>query len=160
MSGEEACRAAMSSTLSTQGLSTESFAALSLPIVRQQTRRMGDWREDRAREIRTQLNPQDEGSLWVLFLDDPHGPPLLATPIEGAMDEMDGQLAGNLAMIINKVGSKAVLLAVPRRRGTPHKHDRQLWRDMQELLADSSIELLDLLVVGPRHTWSAREAPE
>jgi DNA repair protein RadC len=76
------------------------------------------------------------------------------------MDQIDRQLAVNLAMLINEVGSKAVLLAVPRQRGTPHEPDRQLWRDMQELLAHSPIELLDLLVVGPRHTWSAREALE
>ena len=158
MSGEEACRAAVSSTLSIPRLSTGSFVALSLATVRPQTRGMGGWREERAREIRTQLSRWDEGSLWVLFLDDPHGAPLLATPIEGAMDEIDRQLAVNLAMLINEVGSKAVLLAVPRRRGTPAEADRQLWQRMRQLLADSPVELLDLLVVGSRHTWSACEA--
>lgn len=118
---------------------------------------MRDWREARADEIRAELDPRDEGSLWVLFFDDPHGSPLLATHIEGAMDQMDRQLETNLAMIINEVRPKAVLLAIPRRRGTPADPDRQLWQNLQELLAGSPVELLDLLVVGASHTWSARE---
>ena len=117
---------------------------------------MDHWREQRAKQIRTELRPRDEGSLWVLFLDDPHGAPLLATPIEGAMDELDRQLAENLAMVINSVGSAAVLLAVPRRRGLPAEPDHHLWQLMCELLADSPVKLLDLLVVGSRSTWSAR----
>lgn len=157
MSGEEARRAAVSSTLSMRGLSTGLFTALSMASVGPHTRGMGGWREQRGQEIRTQLNRRDEGSLWVLFLDDPHGAPLLATPIEGAMGQVDRHLAVNLAMLINKVGSKAVLLAVPRRRGTPAEPDRQLWRDLQELLASSPVELLDLLVVGTHHSWSARD---
>jgi hypothetical protein len=119
---------------------------------------MTDWREERARDVRIQMGRRDEGSLWVLFLDDPHGAPLLAMPIAGAMDQLDDLLAVNLAMLINEVGSKAVLLAVPRRRGTPAAPDRQLWLHMQQLLAGSAVELIDLLVVGSRDTWSAREA--
>jgi len=118
----------------------------------------GRWQDQRAREIRTQLDRGDEGSLWVLFLDDPHGTALLATPFEDAMDQVDRQLTASLATLIKEVGSKAVLLAVPRRRGIPQEPDRRLWREMQELLADWPIELLDLLVVGALHTWSAREA--
>lgn len=119
---------------------------------------MDAWREERAREIRAQLKPQDEASLWVLFLDDPHGAPILAAPIEGAMDHLDRQLLVNLAMVIDNVGSKAVLLAIPRRGGTLEEADRQLWQDIQKLLADSPVELLDLLVVASTKLWSARDS--
>lgn len=119
---------------------------------------MDSWHEERAREIRTALQPQDEGSLWVLFFDDPREAPLLAAPLEGAMSKIDHQLAVNLAMVINEVGSHAVLLAVPRRRGLPAEPDHRLWQQLCELLAHSPVEVLDLLVVGSEGLWSARKA--
>ncbi len=123
-----------------------------------QTDGVDGWRDDRVREIRTQLTREDEGALWVLFLDDPHGSPLLATPFHDAMEQMDRQLMANLAGVIKEVGSKAVLLAVPRQQGAPLKADRLLWQGMQQLLAGSPVELLDLLVVGSHHTWSAQDS--
>ena len=119
---------------------------------------MDNWREERAREIRTALQHGDEGSLWVVFFDDPRGAPLLAAPLEGAMGKIDRQFTVNLAMLINEVGSRAVLIAIPRSQGAPVESDYRLWRQLRELLAPSPIDLLDLLVVGPRSAWSVREA--
>ena len=117
---------------------------------------MSSWRGERIAEIRGRLVANDEGALWLLFLDDPYGEPIFASAIDGAMAEMDAQLTRNVAAIINELGVKAVLLAVPRRDGRPLSVDRQLWSDLQ-ILVDSSTELVDLLVVGRESFWSARE---
>ena len=118
---------------------------------------MTSWRDERIQEIRDRLVANDEGALWLFFLDDPYGAPILASAIDGAMAEMDAQLTRNVAMIVNQLAVKAVLLAIPRKNGTPQAADRKLWSDLQILL-DSSTELVDLLVVGPDSYWSAREA--
>jgi DNA repair protein RadC len=130
---------------------------LRLPWISRTLGSMTSWRDERIQEIRDRLVANDEGALWLLFLDDPYGPPILASAIDGAMAEMNAQLTRNVAVIVNQLAVKAVLLAIPRKNGTPQAADRKLWSDLQILL-DSSTELVDLLVVGPDSYWSAREA--
>lgn len=126
--------------------------------VRPQTHCMPRWRDDRVQEIRQQLTPQDDGSLWILYLEDPYGEALLASAVTDAMAQMDRQMTENLGMIITSVAPKAVLLVVPRRDGKPLAVDSQLWSDLQDLLSGSTTELTDLLVVGRSRCWSARDS--
>ncbi len=125
---------------------------------------MPRWRDDRVQEIRQRLAPQDEGSLWIFYLEDPYGEALLASAVADAMAQMDRHMTENLAMIITSVAPKAVLLVVPRSDGKPLAVDSQLWRDLQDLLSGSTTELTDLLVVGrsrccrhgtPWHDWQS-----
>lgn len=119
---------------------------------------MRTWLEERVEDVRERLTADDEGSLWMLLLEDPSGEPVIASAVDGAMAGMDSQLTRNLAMIITEVGAKAVLLAIPRRTGRPHPVDRQLWSDLRHLVG-SSTELIDLVVVGDAAYWSAQGAP-
>ena len=111
--------------------------------------------DNHIRGLRTQLRREDEGSLWLLFLDDPHGDVVLATSFEGAMAHVDAELTRNLVRIISHVPSAAVLLAVPRADGQPLNVDKRLWHDLEGLLTDP---LIDLVVVGESSYWSARRA--
>jgi len=72
------------------------------------------------------------------------------------MSQADTRTSATLAMVITEVGPKAVLLVVPRLTGVPLPADHQLWTDLRERLADTAIDLIDLLVVGERTVWSAR----
>lgn len=103
------------------------------------------------------LTPSDEGSLWLLFFDDPCGEPVVASAIDGGMAHLD-EILPNLLMIIDDVGAKAVLLAVPRRSGRPQPVDRRLWRELRTVSV--SPEILDLVVVGDHEHWSATKAAE
>lgn len=115
-------------------------------------------RDDRVLQIREHLTPADEGALWVAFSDDPYGEPVLTVAVADALVQMDSHMITNLATIIRQVDPKAVLLVVPRRAGEPLAEDRDLWTEITRTLDDTSIEVLDLLVVGQTEVWSARDA--
>ncbi|MDP9220789.1 MAG: hypothetical protein M3P23_09640 [Actinomycetota bacterium] len=118
---------------------------------------MPTWLDERVSEVRQRLTTGDEASLWLLLFDDPSAAPVLAPVIEDAMSHMDADMARSVAIVINGVPAKAVLLAVPRRTGSPCRADRQLWLDLQHLVREPP-ELLDLIVVGDTEYWSARGA--
>lgn len=119
---------------------------------------MATWQEQRARQIQPHLSASDEGALWMQYFDDPYGEPLLSVAVADAMTQVDEQLARSVAMIIATVSPKAVLLVVPRGDGHPRPQDQVLWSAVLELLEGGATELLDLLVVGVRSAWSARES--
>lgn len=116
---------------------------------------MPSWLDDRLRDLRGQLTPRDEGSLWLLFLDEPRGEVLLASAFAGAMAQVDAQMTRSLVRIIGQVPAAAVLLAVPRTDGQPLAVDRRLWSDLERL---DVLPLVDLVVVGESDYWSARQA--
>jgi hypothetical protein len=116
---------------------------------------MTAWLEDRLEEIRHGLTPSDEGALWMMLFDDPYGAPVIVSVVEDAMAQLEPQLTSNIALILAEVPAKAVLLVVPRRSGRPQDVDRQLWVDLSRLVG-SSIELIDLVVVGEAESWCAR----
>jgi hypothetical protein len=125
--------------------------------MRVRLRGMSTWRDDRVREIRARLQPGDEGSLWMLLFDDPLGEPLAGTAISEAMENLDQAGTEHLASLLRRFEVRAALLAIVRRDGAPRPEDRRLWDGLDELL-DGEPELIDLLVVGSRRTWSARDA--
>jgi hypothetical protein len=113
------------------------------------------WLSETIVEIRQRLQPNDEGSLWLLFFDEPLREPLVATAFDDAMAHIEGQLTRNIAHIIDGTPADAVLVAVPRRDGAPRPVDRQLWRDLRALRNGIRPRLLDLVVVGDSRHWSA-----
>lgn len=121
----------------------------------------GEWLDDRIREIRERMMPDDEASLWTLIFDDPAGEPLLASAFEGAMSRLDLDWLSNFARILEEVGAAAYLLAVIRHDGRPRPEDQQLWRELQVLLRDGASLLLGFVVVGAKRFWCApgSEAP-
>ena len=116
---------------------------------------MDVWLKVTIDEIRERLQPNDEGSLWLLFFDEPLLEPLVATAYDDAMAHVDARLTENIAKIIDAVPADAVLVAVPRRDGAPGPLDRQLWRDLGALRHGFRPRLLDLVVVGETGHWSA-----
>lgn len=116
---------------------------------------MTSWLDDHVEAIRAHGSADDEGSLWMLLLDDPYGSPVVTSVVDDAMEHMDAHLTRNIAMILTEVGANAVLLAVPRQSGRPYDVDRRLWADLQSMVRPPP-EILDLVVVGDQAYWSAR----
>jgi hypothetical protein len=113
------------------------------------------WIDDRVDEVRSLATENDEGSLWIMLFEDPHGEPVLATTVDDAMAHLDEVLLRNLAWILGELPAKAALLLIPRTDGLPRPMDRQLWQELNRRV-DGTIELLDLVVVGPSRYWSAQ----
>lgn len=116
------------------------------------------WLSQTIDEIRDRVMPDDEGSLWLLFFDEPLCEPLVGAAFDGAMAHVDSEMTRNIALIIDTAPADAVLVAVPRRDGAPRPVDRQFWRDLRALRDDVAPRLLDLVVVGDRQHWSAQKA--
>lgn len=116
---------------------------------------MEQWCSDTIDEIRERLTPGDEGSLWLLFFEEPLREPLVATAFDDAMAHVNARLPRNIAEIIDATPADAVLLAVPRQDGAPRPVDQQLWRDLHALRDSFRPRLLDLVVVGDCRHWSA-----
>lgn len=114
------------------------------------------WLFDIADGVRARSRPSDEGSLWLVLFDKPGGLPVVSAAIEGAMDHMDDLMLRQLTKIISEVGAAEVLLVIPRRSGRPRPVDRTTWEQLSARIG-AATELLDLLVVGSRTSWSARE---
>jgi hypothetical protein len=119
---------------------------------------MERWLSETINEIREKLTPSDEGSLWLLFFDEPLHEPLIASAFDDAMAHVDAQMTRNIAQIIDGAPADAVLVAVPRRDGVPRPVDRRFWQELRTLLDDVSPRLLDLVVVGDARHWSAQES--
>lgn len=115
--------------------------------------RVSAWLDERAVEIRAHTSSDDEGALWLLFFQDPHGTPIIATAIDGAMAELDAALLQHIAMIIDDGPWKAVLLVVPRAVGAPLAIDRELLPRIRALTR--STHVIDVVVVGESTYWSA-----
>ena len=94
-------------------------------------------------ELRTRLTPEDEGSLWILFLDHAEGEVIMAAAFDRAMLHIDAEMIQSLRDMICEVPASAVLLAVPRADALP-------------LTADK--ELVSCLLVSPPKSAPARRA--
>jgi DNA repair protein RadC len=116
---------------------------------------MSTWLSACVADVRTRLTPEDEGSLWVLFLDHPRGEVLIATAFDRVMDSIDAEMTRNLRHLIGKIPTASVLLVVPRGEGVPCKADLDLW---QQLGQCCDTKVIDLVVVGHADYWSARRA--
>jgi hypothetical protein len=116
---------------------------------------MRSWTDERVDELRRLATPGDEGSLWIMLFEDPHGAPVLATTIDDAMAHLDEVLLRNLAWLLGELPAKAALLLVPRHEAHPRPSDRILWPELQRR-DHGTVELLDLLVVGSSRYWSAQ----
>jgi hypothetical protein len=120
-------------------------------------RHVATWLDERVREVRTRFAPDDEGSLWLLFLSSDRGEVMVAAAFDGPVDLSDYQMVRNLRRVINAVPSPAVLLVIPRADGLPVAADKELW---SELTAPpkTGTDLVDLLIVGTETYWSAVQA--
>ena len=112
------------------------------------------WLEARVAEIRQRMTPDDDGSHWSMFFDDPHDAPVIASAVDGAMNEMDDCLLRSIARIIAEVPAPACLVAVIRQGGTPRPEDHQMWRDLKLQMRNSDKRLLGFVVVGASASWS------
>jgi hypothetical protein len=112
-----------------------------------------DWIEARVAEIRRRTTPADEGSHWSLFFDDPHGAPVIASAVDGAMKEMDESLLRSIARIIAEVPAPACLVAVIRQDGMPRPEDHLMWWDLQLLMRNKPKRLLGFVVIGASTFW-------
>ena len=113
-----------------------------------------EWLQARVTEIRSHMTPEDEGSHWSLFFDDPRAAPVVASAVDGAMKQMDDDLLRTIARIIGEVPAPACLVAVIRWDGTPRPGDHRMWRDLQFLMRDTDTRLLGLAVVGASTHWA------
>jgi hypothetical protein len=113
------------------------------------------WIEDRVDEVRSLASHDDEGSLWIMLFEDPHGAPVMATTVDDAMAHLDEVLLHNLAWILGELPAKAALLLIPRNDGRPKPVDRWLWAELNARV-HGPIELLDLAVVGRASHWSVQ----
>lgn len=118
---------------------------------------MRRWLEERVAEIRVRMVPGDEASLWALLFDDAGSEPLMATAIDGAMNEMTPELLGRWVSILEALPVRSVLFAVIRQDGRPRVEDRQLWCDLQARLPNGSMDLLGFVVVGPARYWTPKD---
>lgn len=118
---------------------------------------MSDWLGTCVHEVRTRLTEDDEGSLWILFLDRPEGEVLTAVAFDGAMEQIDATMTDNLQRLITAVSAPAVLLVVSRIDGQPRSSDIELWQRFSGSRCLDT-ELIDLLTVGKDNYWSANNA--
>jgi hypothetical protein len=105
--------------------------------------------------VRQRRSPADEGSPWVFVFDDTSGAPVLAIAFAACTDAIDEPMLKNLAKVIVGIGSRRVLVAIPRQTGTPNLADHRLWINLSANMP-SCVRLTDLLVVGNTKCWSAR----
>jgi hypothetical protein len=112
------------------------------------------WYDDVATDLRTKLEPSDEGAVCVMFADDER-------VVRCAMLlEPDGTEIGPLeydilAEIIDDLDLPAVLIAVVRADGEPLAEDWRLWEEMRgRIAAFCRSELIDLMVIGERSWWA------
>jgi hypothetical protein len=117
-------------------------------------RLMATWLCERVSDVRVRLRPDDEGSLWLLFLDHVQGEVILATAFDGIVDPSNFQVTRGLRRIISEVPSPAVLLVVPRADGLPLAVDNELWSELTASPTPGT-ELVDLVVAGAETFWSA-----
>jgi hypothetical protein len=112
------------------------------------------WYERVVADLRDKIGPDDEATVWVLFVDEERHLRV------GMAIESDGRVLGapefdSLTEIIDDIDPPAVLIAVSRVSGEPLPADRQLRQEMRgRLAALTRAELIDVLVVG-RHSWVA-----
>jgi hypothetical protein len=118
---------------------------------------MATWLCERVSDVRARLRPDDEGSLWLLFLDHVQGEVILATAFDGIVDPSNFQMTRGLRRIISEVPSPAVLLVVPRADAQPLAADRDLWNGLSAS-PPAGTELVDLVIVGDSSFWSASSA--
>jgi hypothetical protein len=111
------------------------------------------WYDAIAADIRSNQSADDEGTLWVLFVEEDRrfaigmavGPEVDAGP-----DEYDG-----LTQIIDEIDPPGVVLAVTRDDGVPRAQDWRLWEQMRARLAAGRAALIDVIVVGHHSWWAA-----
>src|SRR3954471_9914286 len=96
-----------------------------------------------AAEVRDNVTPDDEGTVWALFMDGA-GRPLLATSVSEHREEPHA-----LAYLLANVGADAVAIAVVRRDSTPLDADRKLFGALHTLLAGERTRLVGGITVGP-----------
>jgi hypothetical protein len=131
-----------------------------LLAVRIVTRLLGDprlmatWLCGLVSDVRARLRPDDEGSLWLLFLDQVQGEVIVATAFDSTVDPSNFEVTRGLRRIISEVPSPAVLLVVPRADGLPLAVDKELWSELNAAPTPGT-EFVDLLVVGAETYWSA-----
>lgn len=120
---------------------------------------MTGWLDRRVQEVRTLQRANEEGSLWLLFLDRQEGDVLVSAAISNAMEHLDALLVHNVLVILGHLPSAPVLMAIPRLDGHPREVDRRLWRDLHNHQFSGramASQLVDLVVVGKHRYWSAR----
>ena len=98
-----------------------------------------------AAEVRDQVIPADEGSVWSLFLGRDHRP-LLVTKVDVAREPH------TVAYLLANVGADAAVIAVVRLDGIALAADRQLYRALRTLMAGERTRLLDAIMVGA-YSW-------
>jgi len=110
------------------------------------------WYEALACAVRDRRGDGDEGTTWVLFVDDER------KIFVGMAIEPDGEIGqaevDGLAEVIRGLDPPAVVVAVTRDEGEPLAADWRLWEELRGRLAVSRTELIDVVVVG-RHSWWA-----
>ena len=115
-----------------------------------------DWYDDIAADVRSKMQPDDEGCVWVLFTDADH------VVRFGVAVEPDGREPGplefdGLAHIIDDVDPPGAVLAVSRADGEPLAEDWRLWEELRgRVAARTRCELLDLVIIGERSWWAVR----
>lgn len=113
------------------------------------------WYDDLADDVRSKMQPDDEGCVWVLFTDEQH------VVHFGVAFESDGRVLGDteydsLADIIGDLDLPGVAIAVTRSDGEPLAEDWRLWEELRgRLAALTRCELHDLVIVGERSWWAA-----
>jgi len=111
-----------------------------------------DWYDLIAREVRTRRRCDDDGTVWLLFLDEGRRPTIGAVfpPATGiGAPEYDG-----LARMIDDIDPPGVVVVVPRFDGVPQVVDWRFWEELRARVVVTSCELVDLVVVGPRAWWA------
>jgi hypothetical protein len=111
-----------------------------------------NWYDEIAAEVRKLRGHDDDGTIWVLFLDDdrrPHVSAVLPPAVEIGAAEFDG-----LAKIVDEVDAPAVVIAVPRPDGEPRPDDWRVWEELRARLLVGRCELVDLVVVGEESWWA------
>lgn len=119
---------------------------------------MVSWLDERVGEARSLTTCSDDGSLLMMFFQDRHGAPVMATTVDNAMAHLDEVLLRNLAWVLGELPAEAALLFIARSDGRPRPVDRRLWSELKRRV-HGTIELLDLVVVGPAGYRSARAEP-
>jgi hypothetical protein len=96
-----------------------------------------------------------DGSLTAVFTD-VAGRVVLRVEIGEGTTNVDELFLRHLVMLTADVGVPGVRFVICRPDGRPTRIDKLLWRELQVRLADSTTQLLDVVVVGESSWWSAK----
>jgi DNA repair protein RadC len=104
--------------------------------------------------VRHHPGDHGDGALFAVFLDRQRTV-LLTIGFEEGTKHVDELFLRHLIAVVSDLRVAAVVFAVRRESGRPTRIDKLLWHELSARVGATSTQLLDVVVIGELHLWSA-----